>query len=135
ASKPAALLGAGVVGALGVAGAVAVTGGWFESDEGPSSPEPAAAVALTERTSPREAAVEEESFAEAAEEAPAEEASTVEEPKAPTTRDAARSAGRSKARAERAAPTSEPTSLGEEVAQLGRVEASLRAGKPQEARA
>lgn len=142
ASKPSALLGAGLVGALGVAGAVAIGGGWSEEGSGappaPSIVEPA----------PRQGRASSTEQGQAAEEAAAEGPELLEEgdrardaagPSAPSTSGSESAAGPARRVDRRGTPASvsasagEPTSLGEELAQLGRVEAALQAKRPGDA--
>jgi hypothetical protein len=140
-SKPAALLGAGLAGAVGVAGVVVAASGWLGGQDAPPPSPQSTEVAFRELgASPtdREAAAERGSQAEAElgdvertpdgagddREGPAPVASPAEpkrrvEPrsKAPEASDTGR----------------EATNLGEELAQLGRVEAALQAKRPADA--
>lgn len=137
AQKPGMLFGAGLVGALGVVGAVA--GGWLEEERTTPPAEsvavlPGEAPASSEVTQPPETSPTEtdEQPAEVPEAAPETDAPAPKEPPAATTRaEAPRKEGQDKSRG--AAPASEATSLGDEVAQLGRAEAALRGGRPQDA--
>lgn len=136
--KPGVLFGAGLVGALGVVGAVAVTGGWLEEERTAPPAEsvavlPGEAPASSEETQQPETSPPEadELRAEIPEAAPETDSPAPKEPPATTRAEAPRKEGQDKSRG--AAPASEATSLGDEVAQLGRAEAALRGGRPQDA--